>query len=112
LACERGFKADGDHCSRIVCAEGSFLNDDNECEKRRGKLPVAKRDEDVRQDRSSRERPKPETSAASPQASGSGEVVCDTGGCRPVQRGCHLEFRTFAQGGAWEGGGGNVQICK
>jgi uncharacterized caspase-like protein len=44
LACEHGFEADGDHCSRIVCGEGSFLNDDNECEKRRGKTPVAKRD--------------------------------------------------------------------
>jgi Caspase domain len=43
LACEHGFEADGDHCSRIVCREGSFLNDDNECEKRRGKTPVAKR---------------------------------------------------------------------
>jgi hypothetical protein len=44
LVCEHGFEADGDHCSRIVCGEGSFLNDDNECEKRRGKTPVAKRD--------------------------------------------------------------------
>jgi hypothetical protein len=44
LVCERGFKADGDHCNRIVCAEGSFLNEDNECEKRREKKPVAKRD--------------------------------------------------------------------
>jgi hypothetical protein len=44
LVCEHGFKADGDRCTRIVCAEGSFLNDDNECEKRRGKTPVAKRD--------------------------------------------------------------------
>jgi len=44
LVCEDGFKADGDRCTRIVCAEGSFLNDDNECEKRRGKTPVAKRD--------------------------------------------------------------------
>jgi hypothetical protein len=43
LACEHGFEADGDHCSKIVCGEGSFLNDDNECEKRRGKTPVAKR---------------------------------------------------------------------
>jgi uncharacterized caspase-like protein len=41
--CEHGFEADGDHCSKIVCGEGSFLNDDNECEKRRGKTPVAKR---------------------------------------------------------------------
>jgi uncharacterized caspase-like protein len=44
LVCEHGFKADGDHCNRIVCAEGAFLNDDNECEKRRDKKPVAKRD--------------------------------------------------------------------
>jgi hypothetical protein len=38
--------------------------------------------------------------------------VCDRGGCRPVERGCHLEYRTTAQGGPVEGGGGNVQICK
>jgi uncharacterized caspase-like protein len=44
LSCEHGFKADGDKCTRIVCAEGSFLNDDNECEKRRDKKPVATRD--------------------------------------------------------------------
>jgi uncharacterized caspase-like protein len=43
LACEHGFEADGDHCSKIVCGEGSFLNDDNECEKRRGKEPVVRR---------------------------------------------------------------------
>ena len=46
LVCEHGFKADGDRCSKITCAEGSFLNDDNECEKRREKKPVAKRDDD------------------------------------------------------------------
>ena len=44
LVCEHGFKADGDRCSKITCAAGSFLNDDNECEKRRAKKPVAKRD--------------------------------------------------------------------
>jgi uncharacterized caspase-like protein len=44
LSCEHGFRADGDHCTKIVCAEGSFLNDDNECEKRREKKPVATRD--------------------------------------------------------------------
>src|SRR5258706_6931556 len=49
LVCEHGFKPDGDRCSRIVCAEGSILNDDNECEKRRGKKPVAKRDRDDRE---------------------------------------------------------------
>jgi uncharacterized caspase-like protein len=44
LVCEHGYKADGDKCSRIVCAEGSFLDDDNQCEKRREKKPVATRD--------------------------------------------------------------------
>jgi uncharacterized caspase-like protein len=44
LVCEHGFKAEGDRCTKIVCAEGSFLNDDNECEKRRGRKPVASRE--------------------------------------------------------------------
>ncbi len=44
LVCQHGFKADGDQCVKIVCAEGSFLNDDNACEKRREKKPVATRD--------------------------------------------------------------------
>jgi uncharacterized caspase-like protein len=111
LVCEHGFKVDGDHCSKIVCAEGSFLNDDNECEKRRGKTPIAKHDDNARPDRAVRERLRPEASTPRPQAS-SGQIVCDTGGCRPVSRGCHLEFRTTAQGGPVEGGGGNVQICR
>jgi uncharacterized caspase-like protein len=110
LVCEHGFKSDGDRCSRIVCAQGSFLNDDNECEKRRAKTPTAKREPDGRPDRAYRERPRPEASTARPQASG--QIVCDRGGCRPVARGCRLEFRTTAQGGPYEGGGGNVQICN
>jgi uncharacterized caspase-like protein len=110
LVCEHGFKPDGDRCSRIVCAEGSFLNDDNECEKRRAKMPTARRNDDDRPDRAVRERPRPQASTARPQASG--QIVCDRGGCRPVERGCHLEFRTTAQGGPYEGGGGNVQICR
>jgi hypothetical protein len=42
--CEHGFKADGDNCVKIVCAEGSVINDDNQCEKRRDKKPVATRE--------------------------------------------------------------------
>jgi hypothetical protein len=48
LICEHGYKVDGDSCVRITCAAGSFLNDDNECEKRREKKPVARRDTDER----------------------------------------------------------------
>jgi uncharacterized caspase-like protein len=44
LVCEHGFKADGDRCTKITCAEGSFLNDNNECEKRRANKPVARRE--------------------------------------------------------------------
>ena len=110
LICEHGFKVDGDRCSKIVCAEGSFLNDDNECEKQRSRKPVATRDDNDRADRPARERPRPEASAAKPQASG--QIVCDSVGCRPVARGCHLEYKTFGQGGPYEGQGGNVQVCR
>jgi uncharacterized caspase-like protein len=44
LVCQHGFEVDGDRCTRITCAAGSFLNDDNECEKRRANKPVAGRD--------------------------------------------------------------------
>ena len=37
LVCEHGYKAEGDSCVQITCAEGSFLNDDNQCQKRREK---------------------------------------------------------------------------
>jgi uncharacterized caspase-like protein len=64
LSCEHGYKADGDHCTRIVCAEGTFLNDDNECEKRRDKKPVATRE----RPEVNRERPEPrQFSAGRPQ---------------------------------------------
>ena len=44
LVCAHGYEADGNSCTKITCAAGSFLNDDNECEKRRDKKPVATRD--------------------------------------------------------------------
>ena len=49
MVCEHGYRADGDSCTRITCASGSFLSDDNECEKRREKRPVARRDRPERQ---------------------------------------------------------------
>ena len=110
LICEHGFRPDGDNCSKIVCAEGSFLNDDNECEKRRAKRPIVRREPDQRPNHAARERPRPQASA--PQSHASDQIVCDRGGCRPVARGCHVEWRSFAQGGPYEGGGGNVQICR
>ncbi|WP_146986454.1 caspase family protein [Bradyrhizobium macuxiense] len=123
LVCERGYKADGDRCTRIVCAEGSFLNDDNECEKRRERKPVAKRDGDERPSRRERERafnpqrepqvpsaaiPRPQGRARA-EGDGSGQIMCDAYLCRPVRRGCHLEYR----GGGGPGGNtGNVEVCN
>ena len=109
LICEDGFRAAGERCVKITCAAGSFLNEDNECEKRKlHERPSARRERDERPARVVRERSPSEASASKP----SGGMVCDRGGCRPVARGCHLEFRTTAQGGPVEGGGGNVQICN
>jgi hypothetical protein len=42
---------------KIVCAEGTFLNDDNQCEKRRDKKPVA-----------TREKPEPRRAPSAAQA--------------------------------------------
>jgi uncharacterized caspase-like protein len=127
LVCEHGYRADGDRCSRIVCAEGSFLNDDNECQKRRERKPVAKRDSDERPARRERERERafrperepPAPSAAIPRAQpraraeggggSSGQIMCDAYTCRPVRHGCHLEYR----GGGGPGlGVGNVEVCN
>ena len=115
LVCEHGFKADGDRCTKIACAEGSFLNDDNECEKRRANKPVAKRDTDDRRERQRpvRERAQslPDVGVIKPRVStgGSGQIVCDSGGCRPVSRGCRVDY----QGGSPRNGtGGNVEVCN
>jgi hypothetical protein len=119
--CEHGYKADGDRCSKIVCAEGSFLNDDNECAKRREKKPVASRDSDdrpsrrERAERRQRELPPEAADVARPQASarsqagggGSGQIYCDAHLCRPVMRGCHLEYH-----GDTGPARGNIEVCN
>jgi Caspase domain len=113
LACEHGFRPDGETCSRIVCAAGSFLNDDNECEKRRAKRPVARSEPDEQTYRAYRAAQEWLHEAGVPQPRAiPGQIICDRGGCRPIGHGCHLEFRTTAQGGPYEGGGGNVQVCR
>jgi uncharacterized caspase-like protein len=133
--CRHGFEADGDHCSRIVCAEGSFLNDDNECEKRHEKKTVASRrsrDDDepsVRNRHSERSLALPDVgvgigiggaavqgfvrpqvqAARPPRASRTqGQVYCDAYLCRSVHPGCHLEYR----GGGGPGNVANAEVCN
>jgi hypothetical protein len=122
LVCEHGFKADGDQCVKIVCAEGLFLNDDNQCEKRRDKKPVAAREKpEGRQAPSVAQAPYGGQASARPQASaggaygarraaggGSGQIYCDNGGCRPVARGCHLGYN----GGGGPGNIANPEVCN
>ena len=118
MICDHGYRANGDQCSKITCAEGSFLTGDNECEKRRGKKPVASRNTDerpTRADRPAREKLAPAAEAPVPRrqatAKGSnGQIYCDRLLCRQVNRGCHIESRG-GNGGA-DGNAGNVEVCN
>ncbi|MGY4628214.1 caspase family protein [Bradyrhizobium sp. USDA 4486] len=122
LVCEHGFKADGDKCTKIVCREGYAVNDDNECEKQRAAKPAkpssAKRDDS--EERPARQRRQAAgaaggygaaagiaAAAGASRPSGGGQVFCNSGGCRPVNRGCHLEYR----GGGGPGNDANAEVC-
>ncbi|MHC4053510.1 caspase family protein [Bradyrhizobium sp. 25ACV] len=123
VVCEHGFKADGDKCTKIVCREGYAVNDDNECEKKRAAKPArpatAKRDDG--DERPARQRPQAggaaggygaaagiAAAAGAGRASGGGQVICNSTGCRPVSRGCHLEYR----GGGGPGNDANAEVCR
>ncbi|MCJ9706908.1 caspase family protein, partial [Bradyrhizobium sp. SHOUNA76] len=126
LVCEHGFKADGDKCTKIVCREGYAVNDDNECEKQRAAKPAkpatAKRDDsDERPARQRRQAGDAAAGAAggyggaagiaaaagASRRSGGGQMFCNNTGCRPVNRGCHLEYR----GGGGPGNDANAEVC-
>jgi uncharacterized caspase-like protein len=85
LACDHGFRADGDRCTRITCRAGYEVGDDNTCEKIEVKKPTAKREEPKRE---RQERAKTEAQPEKPQASG--QILCNNLGCRPVGKGCRL----------------------
>ncbi|MCP3368488.1 caspase family protein [Bradyrhizobium cajani] len=65
LICGSGLKRDGDHCVKITCAAGYFLNDDDECEKRKVRqVPSARLERREREPAPARPaRPKAEASA-------------------------------------------------
>lgn len=85
LVCNFGFKADGDQCIKISCRAGYRVGDDNECEKVQEKKPEARREESRKRDA---ERKATESSPSKPEASG--QIICSSTGCRPVQKGCRL----------------------
>ena len=129
LVCEHGSKIDGDKCTKIVCREGYAINDDNECGRQRVAKPAtakpatAKRDDgDERPARQRRQAGGAAGGAAggygadagiaaaagAGRASGGGPVFCNSGGCRPVNRGCHLEYR----GGGGPANDANAEVCN
>ena len=65
LICEFGFRRDGDRCSKISCAAGSFLNDDNECERRKARqAPTARHERNETPARPREPAPKPNAEAS------------------------------------------------
>lgn len=91
LVCEHGYRAEGEKCVEIVCKAGFEVGDDNICERIKPKQeakPAPKRDEKPAA-------PKAESTPAKPQAA-SGQIICNSGGCRPVAKGCRLVQRTVA----------------
>lgn len=94
LVCDHGFRADGDACVKIACRAGYRVNDDNECEKVQNKKPVATR-EDVKPRDDARK--KSEATPAKPQATG--QLICNSAGCRPVKLGCRVvPYQQFKHG--------------
>jgi hypothetical protein len=87
LICEHGLRASADTCVKITCRAGYRVNDDNECEKVQDKKPVATRD-----DKNKRDLERKQIEAAPPkvEAKPSGQILCNSAGCRPVRSGCRL----------------------
>lgn len=95
LICDHGYKADGETCTRVTCAAGHEVGNDNTCRRIAPERPAARRDapRPARPERAVQQ-PAP---APAPQATG--RVFCDQGGCRPVPRGCQvIGTRTAADG--------------
>ncbi|WP_271593560.1 caspase family protein [Bradyrhizobium sp. CCBAU 65884] len=103
LVCNFGFKADGDQCVKITCRAGYRLGDDNECEKVSEKKPVATREDTRKRDQSRKE-----AETAAPKSEASGQIICRSGVCRPVAKGCRI-VRDPTPGGA---GMGQAEVCN
>jgi uncharacterized caspase-like protein len=108
LTCEPGYRADGEHCVKIVCRRGYQPGDNGSCERIERK-PTA-RHEEPRPQREPPDRANVDT-VAKPQASG--QVLCNQQGCRPIAKGCHMVTRGGIQGLNWVNGPSqSVEVCN
>lgn len=105
LVCDHGFKADGDACIKIACRAGFRVNDDNECEKVQDKKPVA-----TREDAKKKDTERKQTEAAPTKPSASGQIICNTAGCRPVRPGCRISIQKYGSAVSMVGGG-QMEVC-
>jgi uncharacterized caspase-like protein len=103
LACETGYRTDGERCVKITCRAGYELADDGTCAKIE-KKPIAKREE-PKATREQLDRARLNATPSKPQASG--QIVCQGGGCRPVQKGCRLEIVN-----TWRGTSTPQEVCN
>ncbi|MGX1323996.1 putative caspase-like protein [Bradyrhizobium sp. USDA 377] len=108
LVCNFGFKADGDQCVKITCRAGYRVGDDNECEKIQEKKPVA-----TREDSRKRDADRKATEAAPSKPEASGQIFCNSAGCRPVQKGCRLVSGVIpGRVSPNVATGGNYEVCN
>ena len=93
---------------KIACRAGYRVNDDNECEKVQDKKPIATREDSKKKDT---DRKQVEAAPAKPQAAG--QLYCNTGGCRPVRSGCHLEaFNGKNSANRGSSNGADIEVCN
>ena len=84
LICNHGYQVNGENCTKITCSSGYEVGDDNTCEKIEPKRRAAKRETLLLI--------KPQRTAQEPIAKPrkTGEIFCDQGGCRSVEKGCRI----------------------
>jgi len=91
LICDHGYQADGERCVKITCRAGYRVDDDNECEKEHEK-PIATHEAP----RSKSDQPQREKVEEKPSRQTAQQIICGSGGCRPVGKGCRLEYSSPA----------------
>jgi uncharacterized caspase-like protein len=106
LICEQGYRADGEHCTRITCRTGFALGDDNTCERAE---PRRRRTQREPRTISRTARAASSSVVSTRPMQPSGQIICNTTGCRPVQRGCRLQIEGYS---ASNGQSGQSEVCN
>jgi hypothetical protein len=105
LICDHGFRPEDGSCVKITCSAGSFLNDDNECEKRREREKA-----DTKREKPPAVPPSPEKKESSrSQTGGSCSQMHDPLGCScALKSGGHIY--AGAQGYRWRWADYNAHV--